>query len=108
MHIRVFMAGEADEANFALLLRFEQRLCGATGTNEQFRIVLKDDADLMVTRSGPKGFETVRTYTVADSDVGRTIVIQESATNAGGRAAPVRSAPTAVVTAATPNAAMAA
>jgi outer membrane protein assembly factor BamB len=29
--------------------------------------VLKDDADLMVTRSGPKGFETVRTYTVADS-----------------------------------------
>ena len=29
--------------------------------------VLKDDADLMVTRSGPKGFETVRTYTMADS-----------------------------------------
>src|SRR5947209_2940922 len=29
--------------------------------------VLKDDAELMVTRSGPKGFETVRTYTVADS-----------------------------------------
>ena len=29
--------------------------------------VLKDDAELIVTRVGPKGFETVRTYTVADS-----------------------------------------
>ncbi len=29
--------------------------------------VLKDDAELMVARSGPKGFETLRTYTVADS-----------------------------------------
>lgn len=29
--------------------------------------VLKDDAELLVTRSGPKGFETVRTYSVADS-----------------------------------------
>jgi len=29
--------------------------------------VLKDDAELIVTRIGPKGFETVRTYTVADS-----------------------------------------
>ena len=29
--------------------------------------VLKDDAELLVTRSGPDGFETVRTYTVADS-----------------------------------------
>ena len=29
--------------------------------------VLKDDAELMVTRSGPNGFETARTYTVADS-----------------------------------------
>jgi outer membrane protein assembly factor BamB len=29
--------------------------------------VLKDDADLIVTRVGPKGFEPVRTYTVADS-----------------------------------------
>jgi alpha-glucosidase (family GH31 glycosyl hydrolase) len=29
--------------------------------------VLKDDADLIVTRSGPKGFETVRTYTMADT-----------------------------------------
>ena len=44
MHVRVFMAREADEAYFALLLRFEQRLCSATGTNEQFGIILKDDA----------------------------------------------------------------
>jgi outer membrane protein assembly factor BamB len=29
--------------------------------------VLKDDAELLVTRSGPKGLETARTYTVADS-----------------------------------------
>ena len=29
--------------------------------------VLKDDAELLVTRSGPNGFETARTYTVADS-----------------------------------------
>jgi outer membrane protein assembly factor BamB len=29
--------------------------------------VLKDDAELLVARSGPKGFETLRTYTVADS-----------------------------------------
>ena len=29
--------------------------------------VLKDDAELVVTRIGPKGFEPVRTYTVADS-----------------------------------------
>jgi outer membrane protein assembly factor BamB len=29
--------------------------------------VLKDDAELVVTRVGPKGFETVRTYSVADS-----------------------------------------
>ncbi len=29
--------------------------------------VLKDDAELLVTRSGPKGFEIARTYTVADS-----------------------------------------
>ena len=29
--------------------------------------VLKEDAELIVTRVGPKGFETVRTYTVADS-----------------------------------------
>lgn len=29
--------------------------------------VLKDDAELMVARSGPKGFEILRTYTVADS-----------------------------------------
>jgi outer membrane protein assembly factor BamB len=29
--------------------------------------VLKDDAELIVARAGPKGFETVRTYTVADS-----------------------------------------
>jgi outer membrane protein assembly factor BamB len=29
--------------------------------------VLKDDAELLVTRSGPKGFEISRTYTVADS-----------------------------------------
>jgi outer membrane protein assembly factor BamB len=29
--------------------------------------VLKDDAELIVARLGPKGFETVRTYTVADS-----------------------------------------
>jgi outer membrane protein assembly factor BamB len=29
--------------------------------------VLKDDADLIVTRVGPRGFEPVRTYTVADS-----------------------------------------
>jgi len=43
MHIRVFMAREADEAYFALFLRFEQRLCSATGSNEQFRIILKDD-----------------------------------------------------------------
>ena len=28
---------------------------------------LKDDAELIVARVGPKGFETVRTYTVADS-----------------------------------------
>jgi Holliday junction resolvasome RuvABC DNA-binding subunit len=38
------MAGEADEAHFALLLRFEQRLCSATTSNEQLRIILKDDA----------------------------------------------------------------
>ena len=38
------MAGEADEAYFALLLGFEQRLCSTTGTNEQFGIILKDDA----------------------------------------------------------------
>jgi hypothetical protein len=44
MHIGVFMAREADESYFALLLRFEQRPCSATGTNEQFRIILKDDA----------------------------------------------------------------
>ena len=29
--------------------------------------VLKDDAELLVTRSGPRGFEIARTYTVADS-----------------------------------------
>jgi outer membrane protein assembly factor BamB len=29
--------------------------------------VLKDDAELMIARSGPKGLETLRTYTVADS-----------------------------------------
>jgi outer membrane protein assembly factor BamB len=29
--------------------------------------VLKDDAELLVARSGPKGFEIARTYTVADS-----------------------------------------
>jgi outer membrane protein assembly factor BamB len=29
--------------------------------------VLKEDAELLVTRSGPKGFEPLRTYTVADS-----------------------------------------
>ena len=29
--------------------------------------VLKDDAELLVTRSGPNGFEIARTYTVADS-----------------------------------------
>jgi outer membrane protein assembly factor BamB len=29
--------------------------------------VLKDDAELLITRSGPHGFETSRTYTVADS-----------------------------------------
>jgi outer membrane protein assembly factor BamB len=29
--------------------------------------VLKDDAELLVTRSGPKGLEIARTYTVADS-----------------------------------------
>ena len=29
--------------------------------------VLKDDAELLVTRSGPAGLETARTYTVADS-----------------------------------------
>ena len=44
MHIRVFVAGESDEAYFPLLLRFEQRLCGAAGTNEQLGIILKDDA----------------------------------------------------------------
>jgi outer membrane protein assembly factor BamB len=29
--------------------------------------VLKEDAELLVTRSGPKGFEPIRTYSVADS-----------------------------------------
>ena len=29
--------------------------------------VLKDDAELIVTRVGPQGFEPLRTYTVADS-----------------------------------------
>ena len=29
--------------------------------------VLKEDAELIVARNGPKGFETLRTYTVADS-----------------------------------------
>jgi outer membrane protein assembly factor BamB len=29
--------------------------------------MLKDDAELMIARSGPKGLETLRTYTVADS-----------------------------------------
>jgi hypothetical protein len=44
---------------------------------------------------------TNQTYTVADGDVGRTIVVQESATNAGGKGGLVNSAPTAVVTAST-------
>src|SRR6202453_3908587 len=44
MHIRVFMAGKANEAYFALLLGFEQSLCSATGSNEEIGIILKDDA----------------------------------------------------------------
>jgi len=29
--------------------------------------ILKDDAELLVARSGPAGLETVKSYTVADS-----------------------------------------
>jgi hypothetical protein len=46
------------------------------------------------------GGATSQTYTVAGGDLGRTIVVQESATNAGGSGGPVSSALTAVVTAA--------
>jgi len=42
---------------------------------------------------------TSQTYTLSASDVGHTIRVQESATNAGGTGGPVASAPTTVVTA---------
>ncbi len=44
---------------------------------------------------------TGQTYTLRSSDVGHTIRVQESATGAGGRSAPVTSSPTAIVQART-------
>ena len=52
----IVWTGAPRQATNAALVRAGDRL-----------FVLKDDAELLVTRSGPGGFETARTYTVADS-----------------------------------------
>ena len=44
MDLRIFMAGEANEPNLALLFRFSQSLSGAIRTDEQLGIVFEGDA----------------------------------------------------------------